>query len=153
MENLMIILVWSISAAIQRYLRRYMPSNVALDALRHPRGLRRAVSVALAATAAYLYGASLCATIVERGGPGYLNVLVVLFFWNAMKFAWTTILAPARMLNEAARTRRTSKTASGVGGPASEWADVEAAQAAAIAHRSAKRSLASRGSQTPQSGR
>lgn len=108
MENLMITLVWSISAAIHSYLRRYMPSNVALDALRHPRGLRWAIPVALAATAAYLYGASLCATIVERGGPGYLNVLVLLCFWNAMKFAWATILAPARMLNEAAQPRRTS---------------------------------------------
>ena len=116
----MLTLVWNISAAIRSYLRRYMPSNIALDVLRHPRGLRLAIPVALVATAAYLYSASLCAAIIERGGPGYLNVLVVLFFWNAMKFAWTTILAPARMLNEAARTRRTSKTAPGVGGPAPE---------------------------------
>ena len=108
MENLMLTLVWNISAAIHSYLRRYMPSNIALDALRHPRGLRRTVPVALAATASYLYGASLCATIIERGGPGYLNVLVLLFFWNAMKFAWATILAPARMLNEMAQSRRTS---------------------------------------------
>lgn len=113
MENPVLTLVWNISAAIHRYLRRYMPTNIALDVLRHPRGLRRAVPVALLATAAYLYGASLCAAIVERDGPGYLNVLVLLFFWNAMKFAWAAILAPARMLTEAAQTRRTSKPASG----------------------------------------
>ncbi|MDE0802699.1 MAG: hypothetical protein OSA99_05170 [Acidimicrobiales bacterium] len=108
MENLLTSLIWNLSAAIRSYLRRYMPTNIALDALRHPRGLRLAAPVALAATAAYLYGASLCATIVERDGPGYLNVFVLLFFWNAMKFAWATILAPARMLNEMAQSRRTS---------------------------------------------
>jgi len=116
----MLTLVWKISAAIHSYLRRYMPSNIALDTLRHPPGLRLAAPVALAATAAYLYGASLCAAIIERGGPGYLNVLVLLFFWNAMKFAWAAILAPARLLTKAAQTRRTSKTASVVGGPAPE---------------------------------
>jgi hypothetical protein len=30
---------------------------------------------------------SICATIVGRGGPGWLNLLVILFFWNAAKFA------------------------------------------------------------------
>jgi hypothetical protein len=120
MENLVTSLIWNLSAAIRRYLRRYMPTNIALDLLRHSRGLRWAIPAALVATAAYLYSASLCSAIIERGGPGYLNVLVLLFFWNATKFAWATILAPARLLTNAAQTRRTSNTASVVGGPAPE---------------------------------
>lgn len=39
---------------------------------------------------------SLCATIVERGGPDCRNVLVILFL-NAVKFAWMALLAPVTM--------------------------------------------------------
>jgi hypothetical protein len=45
------------------------------------------VPVALVAVPAYLLAMSLCAVLVERDGHGWLNVLVILFFWNAMKFA------------------------------------------------------------------
>jgi hypothetical protein len=41
---------------------------------------------------------SVCATIVERGGPAYLNLLVLLFAWNAIKFGATCVLTPVRWL-------------------------------------------------------
>ena len=56
-------------AAIHGYLRFYMPTNRAVDRLRTPRGLKWAIPVALVATPAYLFAMSVCATIVERGGP------------------------------------------------------------------------------------
>ena len=34
----------------------------------------------------------------RRGGPGWLNVLVILFFWNAAKFAWLATLSPFFLL-------------------------------------------------------
>lgn len=76
-----------LAAAIHGYLAFYMPSNRAVDWLRTPRGLKWAIPVALVATPNYLFAMSVCVVIVERGGPGYLNVLVMLFAWNAMKFA------------------------------------------------------------------
>jgi hypothetical protein len=30
--------------------------------------------------------------------PGWLNVLVILFFWNAAKFAWLATLSPFFLL-------------------------------------------------------
>lgn len=89
----MLTLFWNLSAAIRGYLRFYMPTNRAVDWLRTPRGLTWAIPVALVATSAYLYLVSICATLVERGGPGWLNVLVILFFWNATKFAWMAALS------------------------------------------------------------
>lgn len=34
----------------------------------------------------YLLLASICANPVADGGPGWLNLLVLLFVWNALKF-------------------------------------------------------------------
>ena len=94
----MLTLFWSLSAALNGYLRFYMPTNIAIDLLRTARGLKWAIPVALVATPAYLFAMSVCATIVERGGPGYLNVFVLLFAWNSMKFACMAVLAPIWML-------------------------------------------------------
>lgn len=61
---------WNPSAAIRGYLRFYMPTSQAVDWLRTPRGLKWAIPVALVATPCYFFAMSVCAIIVERGGPG-----------------------------------------------------------------------------------
>lgn len=76
-----------LAAAIRGYLAFYMPTNRMIDWLRSPRGLKWAIPVALVATPSYLMAMSVCSTIVGRGGTAYLNVLVLLFAWNALKFA------------------------------------------------------------------
>ena len=83
----MIALVWSLSVAIRRYLCSYMPTNIAIDLLRTRRGLMWAVPAALVAVLAYLFAAAMASSAVDRGGPGCLNILVLLFAWDACKFA------------------------------------------------------------------
>ena len=39
------------------------------------------------------------ATLVERGGPGYLENLVLLLPWNAIKFAVLAVAAPFRWVS------------------------------------------------------
>lgn len=90
----MLALLLNLSAAICGYLRFYMPTNRALDWLRTPHGLKWAVPAAVVMTPAYLYVMSVAAVIGARSGIGWLNVLVILFCWNAMKFAWMGLLAP-----------------------------------------------------------
>lgn len=90
----MLTLLWSLSTAVRGYLRFYMPTNRAIDWLRSPRGFKWAIPVAFVATATYLFAMSVSATIVERGGPGYLNLLVLLFGWNTIKFAATGVVTP-----------------------------------------------------------
>lgn len=110
----MFALFWNLSAALNGYMRFYMPTNRAVDYLRSPRGLKWAIPVALVATPAYLFAMSVCATIIERGGPGYLNVLVMIFAWNAIKFAvmgavsfpmlcWRSALSAGRLRTRCAR--------------------------------------------------
>lgn len=94
----MLTALWHLSAAIRGYLRFYMPTNRAVDWLRLPRGLKWALPVALVATPAYLGLTALAIQGAARPGLGWLNVLVFLFFWNAMKFAWLAVLSPLVLL-------------------------------------------------------
>lgn len=83
----MLLLSVRLAATIHNVLRTYAPTNVLLDWLRTRRGLNWAIPVALVLVPAYLFGASIATTVIEDGGPGWLNILVLLFVWNAIKFA------------------------------------------------------------------
>ena len=83
----MLAMLWNVSASLRGYLRFYMPTNRAVDWLRTPSGMKWAIPVAVVAIPAYLFAMSICATLIERGGPGYLNCLLAVFAWNAVKFA------------------------------------------------------------------
>lgn len=78
-------LLWAASVRTRYYLRRYMPTNVALDAIRTRRGLKWGVPAMLLAVP-YLLAASICTNLIADGGPSWLNLLVLLFIWNALKF-------------------------------------------------------------------
>ena len=84
----MIRLIWAASVYTRYFLRRYMPTNVLLDAIRTRRGLKWGVPAMLLAIP-YLYVAHLLMVFLGDGAPGWLHVLVVLCIWNAMKFAFT----------------------------------------------------------------
>ncbi|MWB99428.1 sulfate permease [Agromyces seonyuensis] len=75
-------------------LRRMMPTNLLLDALHTRRGLKWG-PVAMLLAVPYLLGAFVCAGLAGQDGAGWLDVLVLLCFWNAMKFL---IAGPATLL-------------------------------------------------------
>ncbi|MDO8381479.1 MAG: sulfate permease [Microbacterium sp.] len=81
----MLRLLWNLSNRVRLFLRTYMPTNILLDALRTRRGLKWGVPAMLIA-APYLLGAWLLTVWISDGGPGWLNLLVLLFIWNALKF-------------------------------------------------------------------
>lgn len=81
----MIRLLWALSVRTRYFLRRYMPTNILLDLIRTRRGLKWGIPAMLLA-APYLLAASICTDLVADGGPGWLNLLVLLFCWNAFKF-------------------------------------------------------------------
>lgn len=81
----MLRLLWAASVRIRYFQRRYMPTNILLDLIRTRRGLKWGIPAMLLAVP-YLLLASICANLVADGGPGWLNLLVLLFVWNALKF-------------------------------------------------------------------
>ena len=77
--------LWTLSVHTRAFLRRYMPTNILLNAIRTRRGLKWGVPAMLLAVP-YLLAASTFTTLIADGGPGWLNFLVLLCLWNTMKF-------------------------------------------------------------------
>ena len=77
--------LWNLSTYTRAFLRRYMPTNILLDAIRTRRGLKWGTPAMFLAVP-YLLAASTCTTLLAEGGPRWLNFLVLVCLWNAMKF-------------------------------------------------------------------
>ncbi|WP_235829344.1 sulfate permease [Gulosibacter macacae] len=90
----MLRLIWTLSVHTRIFLRRYMPTNRLLDAIRTRRGLKWGVPAMLLAIP-YLLAAAVFRDLIEGGGPGWLNLLVLLCIWNSMKL---TIIGPVSMV-------------------------------------------------------
>ena len=87
-------LLWTLSVRIRDFLRRWMPTNILLDLIRTRRGLKWGVPAMLLAVP-YFVAAQACTTMLANGAPGWLNLLVALFLWNALKF---TIMGPLSLV-------------------------------------------------------
>ncbi|WP_308297918.1 sulfate permease [Brevibacterium sp. Mu109] len=87
MEAVMFRLIWIASIHIRYFMRRWMPTNLVLDRVRTRNGLKWGVPAMLLAIP-YLYLASLLAIIVRDGGPGWLNIFMLVAFWSALKMLW-----------------------------------------------------------------
>ncbi|MCV7032487.1 sulfate permease [Mycobacterium sherrisii] len=105
----MIRLLWALSIRTRYFLRRYMPTNILLDLIRTRRSLKWGLPATLLA-APYLLAASICTNLIADGAPAWLNILVILFIWNGMKFL---IMGPVSLallirvrVQEAAARRR-----------------------------------------------
>lgn len=67
----------------------YAPTNLLINAIRYNRrGLKWGIPAMLLLGGGYIYAAAICTTILSHGGPGWLNLLVLLFVWNTFKFFW-----------------------------------------------------------------
>lgn len=87
-------LMWLASVCTRYFLRRYMPSNIVLDAIRTRRGLKWGVPAMLLALP-YLYAASVLTVLIDGGAPGWLHLVVLVLVWNALKFA---VMGPASVI-------------------------------------------------------
>lgn len=77
--------LWIFSIHTRLLLRRYMPTNILLNAVRGRRGLKWGVPAMLLAVP-YLIAASTLTSSIAESGIDCLYVLVLLCLWNAMKF-------------------------------------------------------------------
>lgn len=106
----MLRLLWVASVHTRYFLRRYMPTNIALDAIRTRRGLKWGVPAMLLAVP-YLLAAAFCTGLLDDGGPGWLNLLVLLFIWNAMKFLFIGPLSLIQLVVVRVREARDARRA------------------------------------------
>ncbi|EPR75417.1 hypothetical protein ADILRU_2283 [Leifsonia rubra CMS 76R] len=79
---LRIILV--ISIHLRNFMRRYMPTNILLDAIRTRRRLKLGAPAMLLAIP-YLFAASTCTALIDGGASRWLYVVALVCIWNALK--------------------------------------------------------------------
>jgi hypothetical protein len=94
----MIRLLWAVSPVVRDFLARWMPTNQLLAAIRTRRGLKWGVP-AMGLGMLYFVIAAGLAVIIRDGGPGWLNLVVLLAAWNGLKFIWigpVSLIALAR---------------------------------------------------------
>ena len=95
-NEIVVRLLWTGSVHTRNFLRRYMPTNILLDAIRTPRGLKWGVPAMLLAIPYFLIAAILV-QVINDGGPAWLNVLVLLSIWNGLKMLWIGPLSLMRL--------------------------------------------------------
>lgn len=106
-------LIWGVTARIHYVVRGFMPTNVVLDAIHTRRGLKWGVPAMLLAVP-YALAAVFCVGVVEAGGSGWLNVVALLFVWNALKFLVSgpmTLMRLLRVRRREAKARRRATNA------------------------------------------
>jgi hypothetical protein len=97
---------YRLCSAVAFYLRVYAPTNIALDHFRSRRGLKWALPASLILTSAYWGTGYSVTTLIQNGGPGWLNVLAALLAWNGLKFAMLGVWNPVLMAAAVLRSQR-----------------------------------------------
>ncbi|TFB71502.1 sulfate permease [Cryobacterium sp. Hz9] len=77
--------ILAITARSYYFSRRFMPTNIVTDAIDTRRGLKWGVP-AMLFPIPYGFAAAYFAGLVEAGGSNWLNVFVLLYVWDALKF-------------------------------------------------------------------
>ena len=81
----MIRLILTGSSFIYAVLQRYATTNIVLGRIRRRRGLKWGVPAMLLA-APYIVLAYWCSSAIGDGAPGWLNLVILLCLWNALRF-------------------------------------------------------------------
>lgn len=102
-----------LAATAHSFLDAHAPTNILIRRLRAPGGRRLALPVSAVLTVAYgLLGAWLT-SMIDSGGPGWLNPLALLCACNAIKFAWVAVASAAasarRVIVHPLRSRQGAK--------------------------------------------
>ena len=101
----MLRLTWIASVHLRYFMRRYLPTNIVLDAIRTRRGLKWGVP-AMLLVVPYLYLASLCTLLADRGGTGWLYLVALVCVWNALKLIWIGPVSVVLLARTRAAERR-----------------------------------------------
>lgn len=130
-NEIVIRLLWTGSVHTRNFLRRYMPTNILLDAIRTPRGLKWGVPAMLLAIPYFLIAAILV-QVIKDGGPAWLNVLVLLSIWNGLKMLWigplSLVLLVRLQVNRMKAKPRNQQMTQHVFGEGAEYRDLETAR-------------------------
>lgn len=92
----MVSLYFQLAFFIHGLLQRHAPTNKLVRVVRARTGPPWLPAVTLLGSIGYLYAASICSAILARGGPGWVNLLVLLFSWNMIKLGVAGVIHVAK---------------------------------------------------------
>ena len=101
----MLRIIWVISIHLRNFMRRFIPNNILLDAIRTRRGLKWGVPAMLLAIP-YLFAASLCTALIDGGASRWLYLVALVCIWNALKFMWIGPISALRLVSAWVPERR-----------------------------------------------
>lgn len=90
--------VISCVALFWRYLQIYAPSNVLIRRVRSAQPRWRTTGGLLVLALMLLVAMNVVDNAVQRGAPGWLNLVVLVLAWDAIKIGWLAILEIGRLL-------------------------------------------------------
>jgi len=90
---------------IYAFFQRSMPTNILIRATHTRRGLKWGVPAMILAVV-YIVIAAALAQWVAGGAPGWINLLVLLCLWNALKFVVNGPIAAVQLVRARTRERR-----------------------------------------------
>jgi hypothetical protein len=96
--------VISCVALLWRYLQIYAPSNVLVRPVRSAPPRCRTVVFLLALAGVLLVATHVVSEAVERGAPSWLNLVVLVLAWDAIKIGWLAVATGIRWLLLRAKT-------------------------------------------------
>src|ERR1700678_3690831 len=88
----------AISARLYNASQRFAPSNIAIRWAQTRTAAKWGPLVGLSGTFLYAVLMLVTATIVHRGGPAWGELVVLVAFWNMVKFAWLIPISLVRLL-------------------------------------------------------
>lgn len=101
-------LLMAVTSRIYAFFQRTMPTNILIRATHTRRGLKWGVPAMLLAVV-YIVIAAALAQWVAGGAPGWINLLVLVCLWNALKFVVNGPITAVRLARVRAHERRYRK--------------------------------------------
>lgn len=86
---------WAISARIYHVVQRFAPSNIIIRRVHTRAGIKWGPLVGLAGVLAYGLLLVVAGTLIREGVSGWLSLVVLVGFWNMVRFA---VLIPASVI-------------------------------------------------------
>ncbi len=86
---------WAISARIYHVVQRFAPSNIIIRRVHTRAGIKWGPLVGLAGVLAYGLLLVVAGTLIREGVSGWLSLLVLVGFWNMVRFS---VLIPASVI-------------------------------------------------------
>ena len=90
--------VFAAVARAHRYLQLYAPTNRLLRRVQVPPPRLRTAAGLLAVAPALLSSMHAVSEAIRRGAPGWLNLVVLVLAWDAIKVGWLALGVAARLL-------------------------------------------------------